>query len=162
VIWNGSTWSISPSGPAGAASDLTAVSCASTDSCVAVGDFFQENGSHDMYSDSWNGTHWTWQQIELAGHAETNQMYAVSCVASGCMAVGFSAANEWTGRSWVNVAAPAGFTSLDGVSCLSLSWCVAVGSNGSEAVADKWNGRTWTSIAGSQPARSSLSSVDCL
>jgi len=97
----------------------------------------------------------------------------VSCVsASFCAAVGVRAdsvesppvdvplALSWNGTSWRETAVPLprgqADGTLDGVSCVSASYCVAVGGYGSGGsggpLAETWNGRAWTAAALPYPA----------
>jgi hypothetical protein len=92
----------------------------------------------------------------------TGQSDGVSCVsASWCAAVGYfydgrragqALAQVWDGTSWTiePLALPSGATgaTLTGVSCLSPTWCMAVGwenlsSAGSGPLAERWNGTRW-------------------
>jgi len=81
-------------------------------------------------------------------------------------------AERWNGTTWSVVATPDTSTTLDnvlgGVSCLTSSFCVAVGnaSNGTadQALVEEWNGATWTTMTTPNPPSSvsaSLSGVSC-
>lgn len=88
----------------------------------------------------------------------------VSCSALVCIAVGGSIlATTDAGTTWTNHNLPAGVTSLDGVSCPSLSDCVAVGDDNSGhgvIVATTDGGTTWTGQnLPTGPAVSGLSGV---
>ncbi|HEY1915175.1 MAG TPA: hypothetical protein VGH27_06310 [Streptosporangiaceae bacterium] len=52
---------------------------------------------------------------------------------------------------------------LDNVSCLSATWCMAVGHTGQQALAQLCDGHTWTVLSVAQPATpgASLSGVSC-
>jgi hypothetical protein len=100
------------------------------------------------------------------------ELFGVSCLsATNCVGVGVNQnafdgaggplAEFWNGTAWHTVAVklPAGATtgSLGGVSCLSASDCIAVGSFGKGpvelfALAETWNGRTWKPAALPAPA----------
>lgn len=83
----------------------------------------------------------------------------VSCVStSDCVAVGYAPsgyhfvpiARLWNGKDWADLAVPRpGTGSLDAVSCLSATFCMAVGSQGPESacvLAESFDGRSWTNL----------------
>jgi hypothetical protein len=105
---------------------------------------------------------------------------ADSCASpTACMAVGsyrnsprvFPLAERWNGTSWSLLKPPvpkgAGDTSLLGVSCVSASACIAVGSYRSKAgtvltLAEVWNGATWSiQPTPNHGAVNALASVSC-
>jgi hypothetical protein len=109
----------------------------------------------------------------------TNGMASVSCVTSAwCVAVGngdnvnTDAANIelWNGSTWSPMTSPAvpGETDiyLSGVSCVTTSFCVAVGSvdvSSAAPLIEQWNGTAW-SVAQSSPLSTTptfLSGVSC-
>jgi hypothetical protein len=106
----------------------------------------------------------------------TNQAFgAASCSsAAACLAFaindfprGFGEfAETWNGSRWTVQAVPDGNASadLDGVSCRSARWCMAVGSKASGdtnsvPVADRWNGTSWTRATPPAPARATTSGL---
>jgi subtilisin family serine protease len=117
-------------------------------------------------------TGWRQEPTPEAGEVGGNgALKDVSCSGPGqCLAVGSyvtseslekrAAASLWTGKEWKTVNPPApspGFQpSLNGVSCLSATNCLAVGATtDTSAVAHplamKWNGSAWTEIPVTQP-----------
>jgi hypothetical protein len=163
--WNGSEWSAqSTANPAGATfANLNAVSCASARSCEAAGDYQVQETANDpkALAEAWNGTSWVLQHAAAPAGATNNTLSGVSCVsASFCAAVGGhlnSSGNEinlaeiWNGTSWLikntpNLKAQSGLTneSLNSVSCVSASFCQAVGAGASGPIAALWNGTSWT------------------
>jgi hypothetical protein len=165
AAWNGSKWS-SQSAPNPAKAtwvNLNAVSCASATSCEAVGDSQAEVTADDprALAETWNGSSWALQSAAAPAGATYNALSAVSCVsASFCAAVGthFNAAGNqvnlaevWNGTSWVIKPIP-DLTSANGgadsdlysVSCVSASFCQAVGAGPAGADASLWNGSSWT------------------
>jgi hypothetical protein len=188
--WNGSTWTIvpspSPQHPGGGAL-LTAVSCASSIRCMAVGNtlFLNAHGSFVLrpLAESWNGTSWT--VLPTAKLAQPSAVLdGVSCVGAGrCMAAGhegpvpasdkFTLAEAWNGTAWRVVPTPPppvpGGTALGTVSCTSSASCIAVGyagfNNGSGAsvtLAESWNGIAWLRQATPTPGGSgALAGVSC-
>lgn len=138
---------------------LAGVSCMSATNCVAVGSTTSPGGQSSMLTEQWNGNVW-----RVLGQATAGALTGVSCVSSGCMAVGYnfdsphggsvSTAQWWNGSSWHSVNPSPGLGAFDeilsGVSCVSASDCVAVGTDvqGSEgdiadAVIAAWNGSSW-------------------
>ena len=167
ALWNGqalSTMKAVESFPA----EFAGVSCPSARSCVTVGTWF--TGSADLgYYGIWNGTIWKGARILPQPKAMVvASPSAVSCpVTTRCLAVGFdrvpgknnaypnqALAEFFNGRGWtrLSVPAPAGAadTQFNGVSCVSATNCVAVGSTvyGTKtyretALTGFWNGKRW-------------------
>jgi hypothetical protein len=173
--WNGRTWSTQAT--AAVNGGLSAVSCPSRSSCVAVGT--QRNPLPDTLAEAWDGTSWTVLPMPVVSGA----LSAVSCTsATACMATGSGGpsgatlAEAWNGSTWAVVPTPpvGGETSnLDSVSCTSASACTAVGDvvvevggGGQKEVplAERWNGTGWTVQATPKPSAggaASLASVSC-
>lgn len=151
--WNGSRWT-----RMGALQgvDLTAVSCASPTSCVAVGD----SSAH------WNGSRWSGARVpgETSDPATTTYYDGVSCPSTtACFASGTTRKSgattggsviEWNG-AWHAISHPlaaiVAFLPND-IACSSVSFCLSVGSLGQVAVTasavSQWNGHTWTRATG--------------
>ncbi len=128
--WDGTSWALQPVPANGA---LAGLSCPTVTDCVAV-------GAGDTI-DQWNGTTWSAQTAAPAAAS----LSGVSCTsASACTAVGaytsrtrpfpFGAVRlveHWNGKTWAiqRPPVPAGSTAtaLQGVSCTSARWCMAVG-----------------------------------
>jgi hypothetical protein len=176
--WNGTNWTVQPTpSPAGAVhSFLTAVSCASTKSCVAVGFFTDGSGNQTPFAEHWNGTSWALDTTPSPPLTPATQLNSVSCVSSvSCEAVGTDNiqtwAEVWNGSTWAMQAipSPSGATDvrLHGVACTAANACTAVGAyfNGSKTVplAERWTGTTWAVQATAVPAGSfsQLASVSC-
>jgi hypothetical protein len=165
AVWNGSAWSAqSAPSPAGASFvPLNAVSCASARSCEAVGGYM-ESGSpneHKTLEEAWNGKAWALQPATGPAGATDNSLGGVSCVSGTfCVAVGsytdsdgdtVNLAEIWNGTSWRITSVPtlaaqnaAVDEGLDSVSCVSASFCQAVGSGQDGSFAALWNGTSWT------------------
>jgi hypothetical protein len=180
--WNGTAWSLqSAPSPAGAyQTSFTGVSCATADACEAVG-YYQltaQSEPQTALAEGWNGSSWTAQQAAMPAAAVANSLNAVSCTSSAfCEAVGtatdssgyiISLAEGWNGTSWTIQATPdpveatsGARADMHGVSCVSATFCEAVGSSSADpgAAAWLWNGTSWAAqtIAGS----SYLTSVSC-
>jgi hypothetical protein len=155
--WNGSEWKV-VSTPATTAA-LRAISCSSSTACTAVG--LTKYAGQPM-AVRWNGTEWSKQSPAEIGAG--GDLQAISCVSStSCVAVGESGgwylgppqaaiSETWNGSTWstVSVPAPPGAkeSQLLGVSCSSITQCIAVGLQGEvigqhTALTDLWNGKEW-------------------
>ncbi len=167
AAWNGTAWSVqSAPGPAHATfTGLGSVSCVSPGSCEAGGSYRQVVTSNDTISlaEGWNGHAWLLQRTVTPPGATQNLLGSVSCVtASFCEAVGehfnisgnqTALAEQWNGTSWKIQAVPLPPPELgsdtreilNSVSCVSASFCEAVGTGGKTGPnAEMWNGTSWT------------------
>jgi len=163
--WNGSTWALqsAPAPKEGVAGEaMVSVSCASSTFCVAVG-----RAANKPFAESWNGTEWTiLSTVNPEGATEAGFAGVACSTSSSCMAVGSYHATSfgvdktlterWNGSTWAIVSSPnpakEGLAHLRGVSCLSASSCIAVGSlysgtfplDEETTIAESWNGTSWT------------------
>jgi hypothetical protein len=187
--WNGSAWAAQTIPASAASGVLQGVSCTSRQFCEAVGEY-NDNPNVVTVAIQWNGSAWTSQSAPNPAKSTFVQMYAVSCVSvSSCEAGGYfevqetsgdpqALAESWNGDAWQlqHPATPPGATynTLNGVSCLSASFCEAVGlhdngAGGQDILAEMWNGQKWTiqstpdqvSPYGS-PSDNSLDQVSCV
>jgi len=187
---SGSTWS--PAGlPVPAASPdatLTALSCPSAGSCVAVGNVYGVDHVQNPMAETLASGSWTAQALSFPDHTipsgDANPvLQGLSCPsASSCVAVGYvpgpalaehPLAEMMSGGTWrpERLPLPPGVhnqsATLSGISCPTATSCVAVGGLQSEAAAviETWAGGTWVptdlSPPGKEP-RMALSSVSCL
>jgi hypothetical protein len=152
--WNGTTWSIIPSPSPGTVNNLDGVSCVSSTSCKAVGAFITVNGTEGgTLIESWNGTNWSITPSPSEGDGDS--LIGVSCVSSkSCETDGWytggTLVESWNGTNWTITPSPnrgANQNFLTGISCVSASWCIAVGNNGttyaSHTLIESWNGTNW-------------------
>ena len=180
--WNGTAWSMVaiPSSSTTLDNDLEGVSCFTTSFCMAAGNAY--NGTADQsLAEQWNGTAWSIVAIPSTSATASNNLYAVSCVSTSfCAAVGEARiggtnqalAEQWNGTAWSMVAIPSTSATLSntlyGVSCVTASFCTAVGEASTPTLygnlVEQWNGSVWSI----QPAPSAnvalgdvLLSVDC-
>jgi len=159
--WNGQKWTIQstpdPANPNGSPDDngLVQVSCVSTRFCEAVG-----GGSTGALTLMWNGTSWTLQTRPGASDVDAQD---VSCSSSTfCLtADGFAQVDTWDGTSWSAGPAPAGFTSVSSVSCLSATFCEAVGGGDEDSLAAVWNGTSWTAQTLAGTVSTAMNAVSC-
>ncbi len=142
--WNGSSWSLqsTPNPGLGVSDLLSAVSCSSSKSCTAVGEYVKA-GAHGTVplAEHWNGTSWTVQA--MPNPKGGTDLFGIACASHACTAVGshftsqkglFDAtvAEHWNGKRWLiqptpNPAGTAVTASLSGVFCTSSTACTAVG-----------------------------------
>jgi hypothetical protein len=184
--WNGRHWKLQTMPPPGPVASLSAVSCASADACMAVGNWGTDDVDQALLAERWNGKRWSSVRMRSpAGPAEID-MNSVSCPsANACIAVGdytppglwqLPLAERWNGRSWSiektidpNRRAD---TTLSSVSCPSRRECVAVGDyfvRGSAMqvpVAEQRNGGLWSlytlpGTTGAPLRPASLAGVSC-
>ncbi len=120
-LWNGKTWkSLKVPVPGQGWGNLSGVSCASTKSCLAVGEYhfgvYIDSGK--AYAESWNGKQWRLARVPTPpgakGSGSGATLVSVKCLASSdCIAVGdagpagtpgngFSAI--WNGHRWSLIA----------------------------------------------------------
>ena len=156
--WNGSSWTPmqSPAVP-GANVQLGAVSCTSPTFCMLVGNTWTPGGISSV-TEQWNGKRWK----IVPNAADGIFAMSISCIGSSfCMVVGTNEigsgntdnfAEIWDGTSWSATPTPSpGDTGLNGVSCVTPTSCVAVGSTEpygsfgpSLSFALGWDGSTWS------------------
>jgi hypothetical protein len=162
-----STWSLaSTPNPGADYSLLVSDACPDATDCMAVGySLAAENAFPQTLIESWNGSMWAVVPSPNIGSGE-NELYGVSCVGmSFCVAVGsFSATTDmgtplieaWNGSVWStvpspNVAGAQGAGSyLNGVSCVSTVFCLAVGKTDAtidQTFVEVWNGSAWTVVS---------------
>ena len=182
------TWLTHPApGPGGPPhSALTRVSCVSGDFCMTVGASDYGLGRLGLprrpiatFADRWDGS--TWRLLPMPAVHGSPGLMSLSCVSSTfCVAVGStqttgrgSAAGfggrakpralveTWDGTAWTVRPTPLASSpdsALSGVSCVSSSFCIAVGTSGLA-----WDGTSWTRLRlPSVRYGSSLSAIACV
>jgi hypothetical protein len=152
-----SNWSVVPNAVSTPPAPFTGkVSCVTAAFCMKVGGPLILAPSYQ--AQTWNGT--TWGPLltlpTVTGATAPPFLTDVSCVTTSfCVAVGgaqFAGGTsplieQWNGSSWSVVLVNASTTSnaeLTGVSCLSVSWCMAGGISSSGPITEQWNGSSWT------------------
>lgn len=180
--WNGTAWSIQPTGDPTQDGELNGVSCSSPTACTAVGDYTNLSGDDVTLAEGWNGKTWSIQSTpNPASSGGRSPLLAVSCSKpTACTAVGYTAtgggyvtlAEVWNGTSWKiqSTPNPAGSntTVLFAVSCTSATACTATGYQETVAgyltLAEVWNGTAWKVQSTPNPSGSSglaLGAVSC-
>jgi hypothetical protein len=184
VEWDGSAWAATQDMPSPtAASDTSpqAIFCGSASTCEAVGTFDVAGNANDpkALGEAWNGSAWQLQNAAVTAMATANTLSSVSCPSdSFCMAVGqhdnsagdvINLAEAWNGTSWHITATPdprrpdeAVGDELLGVSCVSASFCEAVGTGPDGDSAEGWNGSSWRVQARPSPGGGDAQSVSCV
>jgi len=173
------SWVISQSTPptpaGGTEASLRSVSCTPT-ACTAVGSY--KDGMYKSLIERWNGSAWSLQTAPgpLNG---LNAMQSVSCpTANFCATAGEAAgkpvAGKWSGGPWSSnsVPSPSGAkgAELAGISCVSSTFCIAVGdyyetAGGEKTLIERWNGSSWSILASPNPSGAkgfvNLAGVSC-
>lgn len=151
----------SPNNGVGVRNRLNDTACTSPTNCVAVG-YWQNGASYETLIEVWNGSTWSIVSSPNATSSQNNILHSVSCVSSNfCVAVGeFNNGSafqtlvlQWNGSAWSVVSSPNTSAVLDNtlsaVSCVSSSFCSAVGyyDNGADIqpLSLTWNGSSWAS-----------------
>jgi hypothetical protein len=173
-IWNGSRWSISRPAvpPQTTRSELSAVSCAVSGTCLAVG--FDNPSGREIavnLAERWDGTGWTVVLSAPQPQLPTS-LIGVSCVtATDCIAGGWTGARSpaatmfpllkrWDGTGWQTMPSPhpakLNDSNVIGVSCPPGAGlgCLGVGDYFTRSpdfyqydLAERWNGRRWSGAA---------------
>jgi hypothetical protein len=133
--------------------------CSNIDHCLAVGGYETNIGSRALV-ERWNGARWYLEPLDAAlASYPYAQLDSVSCTSLRfCMAVGASStqagatlsthllALTWNGRRWrvTPHLSQHPIDDLEGVSCTSVRFCIAVGDVGIEGFVERWNGSAWT------------------
>lgn len=152
VSWNGSTWRRMQVGPLPDSKSyvLQGVSCESAQSCLAVGYSnseplnFPGDEAEDGASAQWNGRAWTVRAKPPFSEKEGAALTGVSCLdADSCVAIGWvrdvgqysAVVARWNGQAWSPdgraMALGSGAGLLESISCVSGSFCMAVGQSDS-------------------------------
>jgi hypothetical protein len=130
VGWDGLRWSIQraavPRGYAGFT--FHGVSCSSVVSCNAVGFAQKMDGLGRSFVAHWGGSRWSIEQTP-----PTYELWGISCAFETCTAVGGGTsglvAERSIGKHWSVQQTPFSEADLNGVSCPTLRFCAAVGSD---------------------------------
>ena len=173
--WDGSHWSVAHSPGLGLASaTLNGVSCASTESCMAVG-----NDRSTTLAERWDGAVWSVVASRAPGsYGGFSGLFcssASSCTAVGNFSYGTGSASSilpralvesWDGRSWSVPPLPGpSVAHLYGVAC-ALRACQAVGGYTSAAgttrsLAEFWDGSAWSMVPSPSLPTAELDGVAC-
>jgi len=183
--WDGVSWSIvnSPSVDGNTYNFLTAVTCANSTTCFAVGQYNGVSTPTFTLTLLWNGVKWSIIPSPNATEDDYNILNGVDCIApDNCYAVGYylngsperelTLILQWNAYSWTMV--PSANTpttqdnNLNSISCTSASDCWAVGifHGGPDqgTIIEHWNGMAWAIVPSPAPisATDSLNGVSCV
>ncbi len=182
LTWDGSTWIAEtlPTDPS-LSYNINAVSCTSTTSCVAVGDFCTStSGCNASTVDqtvalSWNGS--VWSAMDTPTIAGNSVLQGVSCSSSRCEGVGYQGplnngnilTESFAAETWTVTEHPPNdvtYNPLSGVSCTSPSFCVAVGAYMNQdflrqVLIEQWNGTAWTVVPSPNSGFDPVNAVSC-
>lgn len=164
--WNGLTWSGSTQLNQGGRESLPAVgsgvSCVSASFCMAVGNNYT---TQTGFAEKWNGFGWS----KVTAAPSTTYFVGVSCASpTSCVALtdvsapASEAASEiWNGKTWTVQALPTGAATLNDISCVGSSFCMATGTQSSGSYV--WNGHVWSAVSAAVPfvSVSCVSATDC-
>lgn len=155
--------------PGAVKEQLNAVSCTNAFDCKAVG-WYIKSGQWTPEIGSLNNAGWSVDMTPAITNVAGAQLNGVSCVgARFCLAVGGTTvgsssspqdrilAERWSGGSWSVVSTGTIGGALYGVSCISSSFCMAVGEWQASSGQQRsrvlvFNGSTWTIIPSASPA----------
>ena len=175
--YDGTSWS-PVTLPGLAAGVLSAISCTPT-TCVAVG------YETLTYALELNVATNAWTAIPplnpAAASGASDQLFSVWCTSSpsvDCIAAGYTRPTpsggeqnlieQWNGTSWsvMPVADPYTVNTLQGVSCITVTECFAVGSGEtlgsfSGSTMYSWNGASWSSVAGGTTQNAGFQAISC-
>jgi len=167
--WDGITWSNVTMPATPAATHPAGVSCLSQVFCMAVG-----SGGAAPFADEWDGT--SWSALSTPAVTSSAQLYSVSCPSTAdCVAVGQQGigtgagqtlAEQWDGTAWsVLPTANPGSSSTDyftSVSCVSASWCVAIGLSPQGLLFEEtFDGSSWSVVSMPSLPQNEPYSVSC-
>ena len=174
--WNGRKWSLLKIANPGGGADLFSISCRAV-VCYADGDSFP-GGVQQGVIEFWNGSRWQVQNANINTSFDSSVYDGISCsTAFNCTAVGSyhdpitgnrTLAQDFTLR-WQDVS-PTPFNGvtgsfLNGVSCVSPSDCVAVGSfstaSANVSFSYTWDGTFWISANPPKQDSTTLNAVSC-
>ncbi|MFI5100339.1 MAG: hypothetical protein ACHQE5_07470 [Actinomycetes bacterium] len=142
-----------PVPPQARTTELAGLTCASTTSCMAVGNYTNARGTWLTYVARWASGSWHVVTTPNIKGERYTTFQGVACPSPTiCMATGDAYqpgsrpfAELWSSGKWrletMPVRSSAGFVSD---SCPDVSHCVAVGWHGTTALIEAWNGSTWT------------------
>jgi hypothetical protein len=169
--WNGHSWKTqrTPNPPGG--TFLNWVSCPGVDSCVAVGNYYDQFGTLLPLAEHWDGKRWKIRQVPVPTGGSNTNLLTLSCsAANACTVAGYyldgsgtwlPLAERWDGTSWTIESTPsppgATLTYLYSVSCDAVDSCTAGGFYRNAAAVDvtlamHWDGASWTIERSRTPA----------
>jgi hypothetical protein len=188
ALWDGHRWSPTalPALPFGLRGTLSGVSCTSSTHCVAVGSAAYPGAATETLVENWDGARWSIVDTPTRGSTHHRTLLSVSCVSdASCFAVGRSGDDpiasstlieRWDGTRWTvlhspTTGGPYRAAVLSGLSCVSATSCVAVGSARRTDVlqelvlhelVERWNGTEWSVVPVHRPGATQFNSLDAV
>lgn len=178
-VLHGSTWS-ERDPPTPAHAQLVGVSCTSPTDCVAAGETVDPYGNPQrFFAATYTGVAWSLSWLPYSVIDRYGGITGVSCAGGLCVVVGFAdpqlegpqrllVASSTGGRWTVRLLNGRSDGELDGVSCVSATDCIAVGTEGlaePHGFVDLFNGTAWrqTVLPWAGPGNSpvGLNAVSC-
>jgi len=157
-VWASGKWRIEsfPNVAGKQATLAQSISCPASSECVAAGEVSRSSSSR-AFGAVWNGSKWRLTVLPAGSDAS---LYGVSCpTTTRCFASGLTGRaallESWNGSSWrkmtaARTPAPRNADSLQHVSCVSPTHCVAVGyrynpkkTDSDLTLVEVWNGSSW-------------------
>jgi len=139
-------------------SEIRGVGCRSTSSCLAVGRYNGNRLQNEFpLAYNWDGSSWRIVPARRPPSSARNFGFnGDSCLPSGpCIAVGWQndlkgnstpLVESWDGSSWKLQTTPTAGTTdatLTSVSCMSQTFCMAIGGDANNVFAERYDGQSW-------------------
>lgn len=163
---------------------IDGVSCSAANACTAVGaaESTVDSPANTSLAQRWDGTSWTVQAVPTPPGATDAALTRVSCpTATTCIAAGNEQgptsrvyALMWDGSSWSPMTLPpliasSGNAAVQGIDCVSATWCKLAGyvlGTAGQLVpfVVTWNGTSWTADTVPLPAAAThgtFTAIDC-
>jgi hypothetical protein len=156
-----------PSNGGAESASVNAVTCSTSASCVAVGQYSLSSGQRLGLIENLAGATWISSEAPATGVGQNTELNAVTCTAAtSCIAVGTSSVGQnygalietLAGGTWSAIVAPLPAdgmfsTGLGTVTCPGLGACVAVGVYGNdEGLIEILSAGTWSATEAPVPA----------
>ncbi len=182
VHWDGNAWSIVATPDLENVNRLQDIACTSSTNCWAVGFYFPDEEPALTMIERWDGKAWTIVTSPNNSPNFGNLLFSVTCASdSDCWAVGYAGTKSkdltliehWDGDAWSISSspsppvAPAGYSILFGVTCVSSSNCWAVGDTtvSEQQLIQHWDGVSWSLVASANVVASGnsheLRAIEC-
>jgi hypothetical protein len=160
--YDGSTWTAQQSQAPAAVAPLGAVACLSANLCEAGGYSQNSSGFQYTFTESGRDGHWAAVPSETPTGAVVN-LDALACTSpSSCVATGdygvsisapeFGFVESFDGTNW-SVVSDSPAAGLNGLSCPTVNFCVAVGNNFAVNASpiEQYDGHTWSFVPSPVP-----------
>jgi hypothetical protein len=158
-LWDGQSWTVESSNSSAFVTAFTAVSCFAEEQCIVTGYTQSAPGPTtaalaELFANGvWSDVTPTTRALSNLGPLACGALTpSTTCTVLGQATTGIPYTEQWNSstQSWTDTEGSALFEEpAESLSCLSATWCVAVGRfvgvNGSfRPVANAWNGTGWS------------------